>query len=515
MEGDELDLGPVLDSLRRRLLILLLFALAGALSALLLTRFFMQPIYRASARILVESGQAPALTAAGAIPVAADTYVELVRGEWLKREVARRLDLPLSGSLPFELAARSVRGTQMVVLEAESPDPKLASDAARAVLSVLQELVRQRQAERFAAAEQRLEGQIGELTAELNRVRGALAQARSEAERAALADQASRLQAALGQLQASYGNLKLAQAQAGDLIIVLEPPATPERPVRPAPLLNAAVGGSLGLLLGIAYAAAAAVLDRRFRGLKEVEEMLRLPVLAALYRENPGSGGGYNAEAFRILRTNIRFSAADRPLKVVGVGAVEPEAGKTTVAVGLARALAALGQRILLADADLRRPSLHDLFGLGRSPGLSDWLVNPALEAERVLRPVGEGLWVLPAGTPAPNPADLLASRRFGELIRLLAGEFDLVVLDSAPAVAGADLLNVAAAADGFILVVSLGLTEREEAGRLTAQLKGEGVRILGVVVNRVEPKGTRYYYYHEGDRRLRLRLRWPLARRG
>lgn len=292
MDGDELDLRPILDSLRRRALILILFALAGALCALVLTRFFMQPVYRSSARILVEAAQAPALTAAGAIPVAADTYVELVRGDWLKHEVARRLELPASEGLPFELTARSVRGTQMVVLDAESPDPKLAAESARVALSVLQELVRQRQSERFAAAEQRLEAQIGELTAELNRVRAALSQARSESERAALSDQASRLQAALGQLQASYGNLKLAQAQAGDLIIVLESPATPERPVRPVPLLNGALGGSLGLLLGVSYAAAAAVLDRRFRDIKQVEETLKLPVLAALYREDPGSEGG-------------------------------------------------------------------------------------------------------------------------------------------------------------------------------------------------------------------------------
>lgn len=200
----------------------------------------------------------------------------------------------------------------------------------------------------------------------------------------------------------------------------------------------------------------------------------------------------------------------DRPLKVIVLGAAEPEAGKTTVAVGLGQALAALGQRVVLVDADLRRPSLHGAFKLGRSPGLSDWLVNPALEAERLLRPVGEGLWVLPAGTPAPNPSDLLASRRFEELIRFLAGEFDVVLVDSAPAVAGADLLNVAAPADGLILVVSLGLTEREEAGRLIGQLKGEGVRILGVVVNQAEPKGGRYYYYYGGERTAKVRVRWP-----
>ena len=292
MDTEELDLGPVFDSLRRRWVLILLLAAAGALSALVITKFFIQPVYRSTARVIIESGQPPALTPAGTIPLAADTYVELVRGEWLKREVAQKLGLGASDRLPFELAARSVRGTQMVVLEAESADPKMAAQAASATLSALQEVVWQRQAERFAAAEQRLESQINELAAELGRVRAALAQARSEAERSNLQDQLTRLQAALGQLQASYGNLKLAQAQSGDLIVVLEPPAVPERPVRPSPTLNGAVGGSLGLLAGLTYGAAVAFLDRRFRTLREVEAALGLPVLASVYRGEPAAEGG-------------------------------------------------------------------------------------------------------------------------------------------------------------------------------------------------------------------------------
>ncbi len=219
--------------------------------------------------------------------------------------------------------------------------------------------------------------------------------------------------------------------------------------------------------------------------------------------------------------------AVDGPLKVVAVGSAEPEAGKTTVTLGLARALAALGDRVLVVDADLRRPSLESLLGLGRSPGLADWLVNAGLEPQQVLHRVDGGVWVLTAGTPAPNPGDLVASRRFGELIRSLAGEFDAVVVDTPPAAAGADLFNVAAASDGVVLVVSLGLTDREEAGRLLSQLRTEGLRVLGVVVNRVEPKGAGYYSYYGSRRRgfglrsgwlsFRLRRSWkePAQRSG
>lgn len=519
MDADELDVRPILDSLRRHWAIVLLLALAGTVSALVVTRLFLQPVYRSTARVLIESGQPPIPAAAGTILPAADTYVELVRGDWLRREVARRLGFAPSDRPPFDLAASSVRGTQMVVLNAESPDPKLAADAASTTLAVLQEVVRQRQSERFAAAEQRLDSQIKELTDELNRARSALAQARSETERSSLSDQVARLQAALAQLQASYGNLKLAQAQSGDVITVLEPPAVPERPVRPNPMLNSAVGGTLGLLLGAGYAAAAALLDRRFRSIKEVEQTLGLPVLSVIYRGEPGSEGGGAAvgEGFRLLRINIRFAAVDRPLRVFAVASVEPQAGKTTVALGLAQALTALGDRVLVVDADLRRAGLHGRLEVGRSPGLSDWLVNPDLDMDRVLRRIDGGPWLMPAGTPAPNPGDLVGSRRFGELIRSLAQEFDAVVVDTAPAAAGADLFNVAAAADGLILVVSLSSTDREEVVRVVNQLKAEGVRVVGVVVNRVERRGRGYYAYYrygEDGHGPKLRLGGPWARR-
>jgi len=166
-------------------------------------------------------------------------------------------------------------------------------------------------------------------------------------------------------------------------------------------------------------------------------------------------------------------------------------------------------------DADLRRPALDGLVGVGRSPGLARWLVNARLEPGRGVRPVNGGLWVLPAGTPAPNPGDLVGSRPFGELIRSPAQEFDAVVVDTAPA--GADLFNVAGAADGLILVVSLGSTDREEVVRVVNQLKAGGVRVVGVVVNRVERRGRGYYAYYrygEDGHGPKLRLGGPWARR-
>ncbi len=200
------------------------------------------------------------------------------------------------------------------------------------------------------------------------------------------------------------------------------------------------------LALGLGWAVALALFYRRFGSIREVEAGLGLPVLAALVRVRRGGPDGrtavidHNAEAFRLLRTALEFAAVDRPLKAVAVTSCGPQEGKTTVAVGLAQAVAALGQRVLLVDADLRLSELHRVFKSGQSPGLTDWLVNAQLGRDGVIRAVRDGLHLLPAGTPAPNPGDLVASRRLRELVRQLAGEFDLVVVDSPPAAAGARL---------------------------------------------------------------------------
>lgn len=208
------------------------------------------------------------------------------------------------------------------------------------------------------------------------------------------------------------------------------------------------------------------------------------------------------AEAYRTLRTNLRFSSLDRDVRSVLVTSAGPGEGKTTVAANLGVALAESGKRVLLVDCDLRKPGLHALFGLPLAPGLSnalaDDLPDPPLRATSQ-----PGLSVLTAGDPPPNPAEFIASARLAHLLNRLRSTVDLLVLDSPPVSVVADAAVLAPAVDGVILVVSAGRTKRELAQRAKQQLETVGARLLGAVLNnaRLDKKVRDYYADAPPDR--------------
>ena len=220
-----------------------------------------------------------------------------------------------------------------------------------------------------------------------------------------------------------------------------------------------------------------------------------------------GNSKSAAAEGFRTLRTNLQFLSADKPLKVLVITSSAPAEGKTTTAINLATSLAQMGQRVLLVDADLRRPSLHRSFNLAATPGLSNFLVGKA-ELSAVLKktPI-EGLQVLVSGPIPPMPAELLGSHRMGELLDQLRPQFDTVLLDTPPVVAVTDATLLATMADGVLLVVSCGKTTREQAKVALLTLEKAGIKPLGVVMNQVDRRkgyGYYYYYYHRYYRRYR-----------
>jgi len=189
------------------------------------------------------------------------------------------------------------------------------------------------------------------------------------------------------------------------------------------------------------------------------------------------------AEAYRALRTNLQFSSLDRELKTILVTSAGDGDGKTTVAANLGVAMAESGKRVLLVDCDLRRPGLHEVFGLPVVPGLSNALLGESGELPVSTTTVA-GLSVLTAGDRPPNPAELVASARLTRLLARVREEYDYVIIDSPPAGLVADAAVLASAADGVIMVVSAGRTKRDAARRAKEQLERVGARLLGVVLN-------------------------------
>ncbi len=191
------------------------------------------------------------------------------------------------------------------------------------------------------------------------------------------------------------------------------------------------------------------------------------------------------AEAYRTLRTNLYFSALDRPIKTLVVTSAEPEAGKSTTLANLGVTLAQGGKRVILADGDLRRPKQHDVFGVSNARGLTTMLLeDAALQSPPLVETGVPGLWLLPSGPLPPNPAELLGAAKMEQVIAALCERADMVLFDAPPVIAVSDAAVLASKVDGVLLVVDAGRTRREHAQRAKAQLEKAHVRIVGAVLN-------------------------------
>ena len=200
-------------------------------------------------------------------------------------------------------------------------------------------------------------------------------------------------------------------------------------------------------------------------------------------------------ESYRSLRTNINFAAVGTKLRSLVVTSSVPAEGKSTTAANLAMAMALDGKRVIIIDADLRRPSLHKLFRLESSPGLTDILVGTH-EIADVIKPSGvDNVSVISAGSPPPNPAELLGSAKMGELITELESLADIVLFDSPPTLAVADSIVLAARTNGVLLVIGYGETKKTNSRNAVAALQRANARVLGTVLNRVEGPSSGYYY--------------------
>lgn len=318
---------------------------------------------------------------------------------------------------------------------------------------------------------------------------------------------------------------RIAEASVVGDVRIVDRATPPLTPIRPRPLLNALLGGFLGLMLGLGAVYVLESLDVTFKTPEEAGEALGLPVLATvpLWRNAGSKGNGREiwlvaalhsrspfAEAFRHLRTNLLYLSPDRPLRTLLVTSPGPDEGKTTVAANLAVVLTQVGQKVRLIECDLRRPSLAWTFQPQAPFGLTELLVDGVAAGSAVQRTNVENLWLLAGGATPPNPAELLGSQKMRALLARGLEEADVQVLDSAPVLPVTDAAVLAPAVDGVLFVIHLGKTPREAALQARRRIDAVGARVLGLVVNGVpsDRRGSYYYsyerYYGDGpsDRR-------------
>lgn len=207
------------------------------------------------------------------------------------------------------------------------------------------------------------------------------------------------------------------------------------------------------------------------------------------------------AEAYRALRTNLEFSNLDKSLRALLVTSAGAEEGKSTTLANLAVTIAQSGKRVILVDADLRRPTQHQIFELKNNVGLTDMARDDALLAAPPLQDSGvPNLQILTSGQLPPNPAEILGSKRMSDILAALLERADLILFDAPPVLAVTDAVVLSAKMDGVLLVVSAGKTKRESAKKARAQLEKINARILGAVVNNVKAEKGASYYYAESN---------------
>jgi len=307
----------------------------------------------------------------------------------------------------------------------------------------------------------------------------------------------------------SLETLRLTKAQNTPNVVQVEMAAVPKTPISPKPVQTAMLAGSVGLLLTGGIAFLIEYLDDTLKTPDEIKAVLEIPVIGLIgelkKKSKQGKSENFGAyvsrqprspvsEAFRSLRTNLEFSSIDNSLRIILVTSAGESEGKTTIATNLAIVMAQGGKKVLLLDADMRRPNVHSQFNIPNRVGLSD-LIRGKVSIENLARSFEQisNMDVITSGSLPPNPAELLGSQRMKQLFEDFKNLYDVIVVDSPPMlVSDAQILSTIA--DGLIYVVIPGRTRAVKAVRPLEELRRINARLLGVVMNRI-PRNRDYYY--------------------
>jgi capsular exopolysaccharide synthesis family protein len=491
----------------------------------------MVPIYEATTTLLIN--QAPANSASVDLNSLrtseglAKTYAEIMPRRPLFEAVIANLKLNMDpGEFARHVNVSVVRESpQLIVLTVDDPNPQRAADMANEMVRVFSQQIKDLQTGRYKVSKDSLQRELDEIQADIANLQAKLDTLGTPASPEELAEQ-SQLQTLLAQQRNNHATLfksledvRLAEAQSTDTPYVVEPAQAANEPVFPRTRLNTLLAALVGAMLAGGFVFLISYLDDSIKSGEQVEALTGVPPLATIARIKGSDlpvklitatdARSPIAEAYRLLRTNIEFSAVDKPIRTIVVTSSGPVEGKTLTSANLAVVIAQSGKRVILVDTDLRRPMLHGFFHQTSLRGLTTALLGQRQGAmDEYLVSTGiENLRLMPSGPIPPNPAELLGSARMVEVMDKLKAEADVLLFDSPPVLAVADASLLARVCDATLLVVLAGGTRAEELKRAKEQLAQSGARLLGVVLNRASDLYGGYYHYHYERREKKTTL--------
>ncbi len=499
----ELELRDYLRVLRRRkgvIAISTLLVLGVALAFSLLQT----PVYAGKAEILLQPRTTDSLFDAETGQTAIDrersvrTELRVIESEPVRELVRGRI-----GAAP-DVSAAPQGQTDVVQVRAESTDAKRAAEVANAYANAYIEFRRKQAVDDLVNAAQQIQGKVDDLQRQVDALPAG-------AQKDALISQQSLFKQKLDQVQVDAA-LKTGGAQ------LVTPASVPASPFKPKPFRTGLLATGVGLIFGVAVAFLVDYLDDSVKNKEEVERLVPgVPVIGLIPAivgwtaedeakvvslEEPKSPA---AEAYRTLRTSIQFLALESPMRTLQVTSPGPREGKTTTLANLGVALARAGQRVIIVCCDLRRPRVHEFFGLENTTGLTSVLLGKVpLSAALQPAPGQARLSVLASGPLPPNPSELLSSRRTVDVFTSLQAEADIVLIDAPPVLPVTDALVLSGRVDATLVVCVAGATTRKDLSRTIELLTQVDAPVVGAVLNGVTADaGYGYYdgyYRYESD---------------
>ena len=490
---------------------LLIFGfILGGLTGVLVC-LFQPPIYQASTRILVMRPPQEQVTNYTYLTdqQSVDTYIQLATTQPVLAAASAKLGFNVDLN---QISVQQVQTTQTIKLTVQDGNAQRAADIANKLVQALIAQNQVIQAGRYVSTQQSIQAQIKEVQTQIATTESQISKSTS----AGSSTTSSQLQSTLQLYQQTNTTLlnnlediRLAQLQNTPNIVQIESAAVPISPVWPRPVIDIGLSMIVGLLLAGGIGFLIDYFDDKIRTPEDIEHILKLSVLGYIgdmrnvrnevddlqvlhYPRSPV------AEAYRSLRTNLEFANVDSPLTKILITSPGPAEGKTSVSINLAAIIAQEGKRVLLIDADLRRPRIHSILKISNQVGLTT-LFRGRLPLNSAMRQLigSPGFYVITSGKPPPNPTELLASARMNQILEEASRQVDVIILDSPPFLV-ADSQVLATKVDGVLLVIQPRSTHADTALAALEQLNLVKARTLGVVLNKI-PNDIQSYggYYH------------------
>ena len=518
------DLRDSLAVLRRRkwtiiIVVLVVLALGAVMS------YRKSPVYEASASLLLKAAsQNSVLAETTSIDPErrAQNEAELLRGSRTAGEVESRLGFGAGVSV----AAGG--DSDVIEITASASDPERAALVANTYAEAHRDLRQQDALESLSGARQEVQLQIDDIDQNAAQLAQQIADLQTQrfntpdpvvqADLDKQINQITQSRDALLRGRDAYvndlGDLDIEEdlARQNPPLEILAPASAPGSPVSPDHRQDLTVTFVLGLLLGIAVAFVQEHLDDSVRNVNDLAKVTGgLPSLAIIPRHESTPEGemppiltatkpmSHTAESYRSLRTSVEFLALEKRMQTIQVTSAQAGEGKTSTVVNLAVAFAQAGEKVIVVDCDLRRPRLHEYFGLDRHLGFTSVLLNER-NLDEVVRvaPGFDNLQVLCSGPLAPNPSELLGGERFAEIIRKLSTDHTVVLIDSPPVLPVTDALVLSRVADATIVVASSGVSSKRRFARSVDSLRQVGAPLVGSVLNSA-PLDVAYGYVDYG----------------